>query len=378
MSIIEDIMFVDRVRPYVKRFKACGNNRWNMRCPFCGDSKKEHKARGWIHKSPDLSFDSLLYGCFNCGVSTTLGKLIEYLDPMLYNEYRLSAYREKSVERDEPKVEISVDESFFTKSSRELQINNNALDALICITELPDDHSVIKYLQDRKIPKNLWQLFYYTKTFKKYTNSLLPKKFETLDRDHPRLVLPFWDENKQMIAFAGRALNGEEPKYLTIKLDESEEKIYGRERLDFNKTVLVVEGQIDSILLPNALAVSGSSFDTPFIRSHISNVILVPDNEPRNAQITKLYRKYITAGYRVCMLPESFKFKDINEAIIGGMTSEQITQIINDNSYRGMAAAGKFMIWNKSDPKYNKPAQYVPTINLTNISNMVKSSLAFR
>ena len=65
-------------------FKQVGD-RWNGRCPFCGDSKKSvTKRRGWTYRDGS-------YFCFNCGISMSGIKLLEALSgpdfPALKQEY---------------------------------------------------------------------------------------------------------------------------------------------------------------------------------------------------------------------------------------------------------------------------------------------------
>jgi len=135
---------------------------------------------------------------------------------------------------------------------------------------------------------------------------------------------------------------------LRFKVDDNEEKIYGLDRIDFGRRIYVVEGPIDSLFLDNAIAVSGSSFDTPTIRQLLSNATIVMDNEPRNKEIVKQLEKYIELGYSVCMYPDSVKEKDINDMILhGGMNPEEITELINTNTHTGMEAKLKFSTWKK-------------------------------
>ncbi len=344
MSIIVDLQFAERVRPYVKNFKARGQYMWSMTCPYCGDSSKNKSAsKAGVYRRTD----KLLFNCFKCGTSTTLGNFIKSLDAQLYKEYRFAEFKEEKEIAHSDDDDVEVDESFFKKSSRQLPISDTTLDKLVPISQLPITHKAVQYIVGRKIPKDKWKLFFYTEQYKQYVESIIPGKFETLKNDCPRIVLPFYDQHGRVFAFTGRSLNGEEPKYITIKLKEDEERIYGRERLDYSKLIFVVEGQIDSLLLPNAVSVSGSSFDTPYIRGIKTNCILVPDFEPRHPQIVKLYEKYIDEGYRVCMLPDSFPGKDINEAVIAGMTSDEIAKLILENSYQGITAKLKFGQWKR-------------------------------
>ena len=239
------------------------------------------------------------------------------------------------------------------KSSKELDLTYDAaLDNILRLDTLSENHPAVLYLKSRKIPQNLWHLFYFAPKFMAWTNTLVPGKFEIRDKDYPRLIIPSFNEHGKMFGYAGRAFGDETPKYFNVKLDEDEEKVYGRERLDYSQPIYVVEGQVDSMLIDNAIAVAGSSFDTPYVQGIKTNCTLVPDCEPRNPQIVAQYRKYIAAGYKVCMLPESFVYKDINEAVIGNMTPKEIIDLINANSYQGLSAEIKFASWSKcSEPK---------------------------
>ena len=72
------------------------------------------------------------------------------------------------------------------------------------------------------------------------------------------------------------------------------------------------------------------------------------DNEPRNKDIVKQLEKYIELGYSVCMYPDTVTQKDINDMILhGGMTPDEIIELINTNTYTGMEAKLKFINWRK-------------------------------
>ena len=83
-----DIQYLLTLSPRLDRFKKKSNNLYNFRCPYCGDSqKKQSKARGFVYSMKNEYF----FKCHNCSKGTTLGKLIEHIDPQLYREY---GYRE--------------------------------------------------------------------------------------------------------------------------------------------------------------------------------------------------------------------------------------------------------------------------------------------
>src|SRR5690606_21687524 len=117
--------------------------------------------------------------------------------------------------------------------------------------------------------------------------------------EHPRILFPYFNIHGKVFAYSARALHEtEEAKYYMIKLDETE-RVYGVDRLDFSKRVYAVEGQIDSLFLPNCVAVSGSSFDTATLQQLKTNLTIIPDNEPRSREITKIIKKTIDLGYSV-------------------------------------------------------------------------------
>jgi len=323
----------------LRNFAEKGKNHWNFSCPICGDSKKNAlKARGHIKEYQNR----LVYKCFNCGISLSFGNLLKRVDPVMYDEYVMENYKE-SASIKTPHANIK---DVITMKPV-INLTDASLEDLDRCDTLPITHQAVRYLISRKIPKDKWHKFYHTDCFKKFTNKLKPKQFDTIKNDHARLIIPFFTNAGKMFAYQGRAYGDEQPKYFTIKLDETEEKIYGLDTIDYSKQIYVVEGPIDSILLDNGLAVSGSSFDVPTIRSLASNAILIMDNEPRNTEIVKLLGKYIEKNFKVCIWPDNIQEKDINEMILAGKTKEQVIDTINTNTYQGLYATAKFNQWRK-------------------------------
>ena len=155
-------------------------------------------------------------------------------------------------------------------------------------------------------------------------------------------VIPFFNEDNDLIAIQGRAFGNENPKYITIKIDENQEKIYGTDRVDWDRTVCVVEGPIDSLFIDNCLATAQSD-----LRVYKDNVVLIPDNEPRNLEIVKQIEKYINENFQVVIWPSDIKQKDINEMILSGKTERNIKDIIAQNTFSGLLARTKLIEWKK-------------------------------
>lgn len=332
MSLFNDIKYASMLAPYLNLFTRKKDNVWNFRCPCCGDSKKNpSKKRGFIYRPTNKNY--LAYKCYNCPASYTLGQFIQIINPELYKDYLYDAYLEKNDVLEKKPYSPEVLPELF----QEMELKDSILDSLQCLSDLSETHPAVKYALHRKIPRELHNLLYFTKKFKTYVNSIIPNKFSSVADDHPRLIIPYFNKHGKCFAFQGRAFGKELPKYFTIKITPHE-RIYGLERVDYSKRIIAVEGPIDSLFLPNAIAVSGSSFDGDIIQSLKSNIILVFDNERRSPQIMKLLKKMIDKEFSVCMWPDTFVHKDINDAIIGGLTQKQIYDIINSNVYKGLSA----------------------------------------
>jgi transcription elongation factor Elf1 len=338
-----DTKYTNILGSRLRNFKQKKDYLWNFSCPVCGDSSKNKlKARGYIVRNEQ----QLFYKCHNCGHGCNLGNLIKYVDPNLYNEYVLERYKAgASKHHDHKNIQQT---TVVLETPKEELLEDDILSSLTRLDMLPLAHPAVQYLVSRKIPKDKWSLLYFAPKFKAFTNSVTPKFHEPITDEHPRMIIPYFTPAGKCFAFQARAYGKEEPKYYTIKVDATEEKIYGLDRIDYGKPIYIVEGPIDSLFIPNCLAVSGSSFDMPTIRSILTNATLVMDNEPRSKDITRLLDKNIKLGYNVCMFPEHIEQKDINEMILAGMTSEEIVETINTNTFRGIEAKLRFSTWKKN------------------------------
>ena len=333
MSYI-DSKYLNIIGPQLLKFKKKGDFLWNFRCPYCGDSQKSRsKARGFVYRKKN----DLFYKCHNCGIGTTLGKLIEYIDSKVHKDYIMERYR-TGVETNNPKPEFKFDVPIFRKKG--------ILKSLKSISDLSTDHPARKIVEKRLIPLESFSDLYLCESFYKFTNSLVPNKFPSLDGDHPRLLIPFRNEKGEIFAYQGRAFGKEQPKYITIKLDNDATKIFGLDRIDNSKQVYAVEGPLDSLFLDNCVAVGGAD-----LAKLKNDVIIIFDNEPRNREICKQMDSCIRFYKKIVIWPDSMKHKDINDMIMAGDTKKQIQEIINDNTFSGAAAQLRFAEWKKIDEK---------------------------
>ena len=329
MSYI-DSKFLNILSPQLLKFQKKGDNLWNFRCPYCGDSQKSRsKARGFVYRKKN----DLFFKCHNCGMGTTIGNLIKYLDSKIYKDYILERYS-SGVKTVDPKQEFHFNAPVFRKKS--------VLKNLKSISDLPKEHPARIIIEKRKLPSESYSDLYLCESFYKFTNSLIPNKFPSLDGDHPRLLIPFRDKDGEVFAYQGRSFGDEIPKYITIKLDSDADKIFGLDKVDKNKKIYVVEGPIDSLFLDNCIAVAGADFNNVQ-----GDVTVIYDNEPRNKEIVKQIEKTINQGRSIVLWPDTLKEKDINDMILSGYTKSEIQKIIKDNTFEGVSAKLRFTGWKK-------------------------------
>jgi len=330
MSYI-DTKYLNIISPYLQQFKKKGDNLWNFRCPYCGDSQKSRtKARGFVFRKKN----DLFFKCHNCGVGASLGNMIKTLDSRTYKDYIMERYKKGVETRSSPQPEFHFNAPVFRKKG--------ILKGLKSIKDLPKEHPARRIVEKRRLPPESLSDLYLCESFFKFTNSIIPKKFPSLDGDHPRLLIPFRDENGEVFAYQGRAFGNEQPKYITIKIDADRDKIFGLDKVDRSKPIYVVEGPLDSLFLDNCIAVAGADFS-----NMEGDLTVIYDNEPRNKEINKQIEKTINQGKSVCMWPDNMKCKDINDMIIDGYSKEQIQEIITNNTFSGVAAKLRFAEWRR-------------------------------
>ena len=100
---------------------------------------------------------------------------------------------------------------------------------------------------------------FYAEDFKRWAQSVCQVDYSNLTQGEPRLVIPFFDENNKLIGAQGRALRESKVRYVTVKVHEDAKKIFGLERWKPEEHTYLVEGPIDSLFLPNCLAMAGAS-----------------------------------------------------------------------------------------------------------------------
>lgn len=318
-----DSKYIGLISSRLQKFKKVKNNLYNFRCPVCGDSQKnKNKTRGYLYQVKN----NTNFKCHNCGASMSLNNFIKTLDGTLHKQYTMEKFKDghtgKNFVVETPKLEFK--KPVFKKS--------------INLPKASSNPTAKKYLENRKIDPDK---FYYADKFKSWTNTQ-KKTFDNVGRDEPRIIIPMYDETKNLIGFQGRALDKSPNKYITIMIQEEAAKAYGIETIDKNSTVYITEGPFDSTFVCNSIAMCGADGD---VHSWgISNPVWIYDNEPRNREIVQRINRTIDSGDSVIIWPTNIMEKDINDMVLAG---HDVMSMLELNTYQGLEAKIKFNNWKK-------------------------------
>lgn len=342
MTISIDNKYVRLISGRLRNFKQKKENLYNFSCPICGDSQKNKlKARGYtFQKSNDL-----YYRCHNCGVGTNIAGLLKHVDSQLHSEYILERYKSGQDNKSNTVTEIL---QLSTPKFGKIQ-KQKVFEHAEWLSNLPQEHYCIKYTSKRRIPLKFYDKLLFTSNYNQFISALVPNHEKTLFND-ARLIIPFYDENNELIAVSGRALETSDKtlRYITIRTNNSKNKLlYGMDRVDLSKTVYVCEGPIDSLFVDNCVASSDANLALTSKSIPTDNVVLIFDNEKRNLQIVKMIQSAITMNIPVVIWPDNIGEKDINEMIMSEKTKSEIQNIISSNTFRGLRAQLRFNQWKR-------------------------------
>lgn len=323
-----ELKYARLLLPYLLLGKELSDWRFNFRCPYCGDSKKdENKKRGWL-----FEYDSHLYfKCFNCGQSKPFKKFLKEINNPLYMDMRLELLKGEKANRENKRKRVKRDSSKKIVPSSILQRVEVNADA-------------VKYLKGRGFPVSRLKYVWYSENIKAATNKVIPGKFKNDKKCLPSIVFPICTSDGEMVGFSARFIgaNKGDFRYLTIRFKNDNPYLYGMDFVSRDKMVFIVEGAIDSHFLDNAVAMCGASLNfKPVFREYA----FCNDCEPRNKEIVAINERLLKAGHPVVLLPHKYSGMDINDIHLN--TSENVNELLRKHVVSGMAGLLKLKTWKR-------------------------------
>lgn len=324
--------YISLVSSYLPKFHKQSRTTWAFRCVFCGDSKRnENKTRGYIF----LYRHEYFYKCHNCNASMSFKRLLKEIAPELFKEYQLDILREERPITNTSSISTTVKNADIQQSIQ-----------LPSVASLDESHIAYQYCNNRVIPKHGMEHIYYTEAWTEWIQRLgWNYKFK---EDHaPRIVIPWYSRDNNLIGAQTRRIDvtGKDGRYVTLKRDDDVPKIYGLNKINFHVPVNIVEGPIDSLFIPNAVAAMDS--DLIQLREKYleqCSVVYIWDNEPRNKDVVRHMKSVIKSGEKLVIWPSELPYKDINDMAQANINYQQL---IHDYTFHGLQAELEFTRWNR-------------------------------
>lgn len=277
-SIIDEIKskndIVDVIGSYISL-----NDKNKALCPFHDD----HSPSFSVQK------DKQIYKCFSCGES---GNVITFVQK--YNGITFTEALKMLADRVGIPLNVSTTRKINTKYEKLYEINDTVNKYFKANLLSNEGVKAIKYLEDRKISKDIINEFNIGLSTSNKLSNILSKKYsyEELvkldickdingryyDTFQDRIIFPIIDENNNVIAFSGRKYTNEDlnnntlPKYSNTK----ETDIFKKSEVFYNinnaineikkkREIVITEGFMDTIRMSsigykNVVAIMGTAF----------------------------------------------------------------------------------------------------------------------
>lgn len=331
MSEWIDRKYAGIVSNRLDRFQVKSNQPYtaNFRCPICGDSKtNKWKARGYLFSKKG----GIFYKCHNCSFSANLGNFLKQVDPTLHKQYIFERFAEGK--------QSNNNVTAFTFEQPKFKPKNILDDLFVPVKGTPAED----YLRARQIPEDKWLSLYYVEDSQTLEQLSDKYKGRVLGSD-PRIAVPFYNNDDELVAVNCRAINDSKLRYITVRIDNNAPLIYNLNKIDRTKTVYVTEGPFDSMFLDNSVAVGSSDLNAVSRVLDRNNVVLVFDNQPRNRQLIDTMVSAASDQYKVVVWPSLVQQKDINEMVLNGV--DNVKEIIDNNTLCGLALSVRLNQWKK-------------------------------
>lgn len=300
---------------------------WNCKCAFGCDNKNRKKRMFFLLKDSYIT----VY-CHNCGYSRKLKGFLEDKFPELIEEYNFYGFKTPLKKENIAEKLLNILDESQNKNSQTYIHDSELFKITKSFNDLKDSHPAKKYTKKRLIP---FDQVRYCANLKKLHERLFNEESKFLPV--PCLVIPFFKKSGNIEILQARMFDPKlKPKYLTLKLNPEAEKIYNADFVNYDQTICLLEGPIDSLFIENSIALAGS--DLP--KTWRGDFLWIFDNDYKyNNEILKKLKDKINNNEKVVIWKKTDTFKDINEAIIKKIfTKDEINLYIKERTFKGLKA----------------------------------------
>lgn len=264
------------------------SDRVQFRCPYCHEGRTKTKKRGNIY------YNKLLFICFRCGHKTSFDKMCkdfnEQIDPdkkleMIEHLDSVMTYSDYEGDFIDAKFDELIDLSELER------VFNSDLTPISDFEPIKVNGGVYKYLIGRGIPPEYHTNIYQAKYWKNEDESewiivmlnrradkVLGMQIRNLKSGKRRMFKIYNYENLLEWINIG--------KDVEVELDINKIVIYNKLsyyfnilNVDFEKTITVFEGYLDSLFFPNSIGLVGVNTDYRFLESNELDLRYFFDND---------------------------------------------------------------------------------------------------
>lgn len=340
MSVWVDEKYLRQLASQLSQFKQKGTGLYNFRCPFCNDSAtNKTKARGYIFAKRQV----LLYKCHNCDLALPFGAFLKRLSRPLFDEYIMEKFETKRTSA----KHVHHAPVFNTPAAIPQQDTHDEAICLAHEPRVPVQQEVLAFVQQRQLPASAYARLYSTARARTWLTRLVgADKAASLKDDLPYLVIPLTLPDGTWYGAQLRLITRKE--YLTFRWGHDSLRTFGLDAWKPDALTYCMEGPLDALCLPNAIAFCGSDLLGGLERMKENGMsvvdrVLVWDNEPRNPQIAKHLAQAIDLNERVVIWPHGLP-KDANDMIKAGLDPEHI---VAQHTYKGLLAQLEYREWHR-------------------------------
>lgn len=281
---------------------------WKGLCPF------HNEKTASFHVNPEQG----LWYCFGCGAGGNLFQFLMKINTLTFPEAKEILAKKAGI-------------ALASSSNQHQRKRERLYDLLRTASEYyqnilrqnPEGEEGLRYLSFRSVTRNSIEKFQLGMapsssqsliSFLSRRNFLLEEIQETglaaktnppRDLFQKRILFPIWDSAERVIAFGGRSLGEEKPKYLNspeTPLFRKSEILYAfplaKKKILKENAALIAEGYLDAVMLhqfgfENTIATLGTSFtfqQANFLRRFVSRAVLCYDGD--SAGFTAMQRAF--------------------------------------------------------------------------------------
>lgn len=287
-------------------------DQYQFNCPCCAQEKGVNSDNKF---NLEVNFRLGKYHCWACGDTNNTKGFISKLIKNYGNSTLLNEYREEINNIKQSKLyqlDCFKDEEFiFEEDYIILPKGFKKINLKACPKRL------LNYLNKRCITQDIIDL--YNIGYTDYNiNSPITSN---------RIIIPSYDKTGSLVFWTGRDYtdNPKRLKYYNSKCDKKQ-IVYLESRLQYDGDIVIVEGAIDAIYLPNATALLGKTLikDTTLFKNLYSKangkIIICLDGDTDINETKKIYN-LLNVGrlknkiYYIRLGSEQIKYKDFGEII---------------------------------------------------------------